>query len=244
MKLSPIVTIAAAALSATFFIRGVGAYSNLYGNQLESCSSSGMALTGYTRTGYCVDENDDTGSHHICIDLSSTRTEQNFCYVTGQDDWCSENMPCHDDSNNDHDNDNGNDDDSNQCPVQNWCVCQWAFASYIQNAGGCDNVQDIVCEAINEEAIIAYKQQSDQAKFQEALECIADRCGISIEGIRVRASSYSLQRKTAALWGLILVFAAALTAAFYYTSRRQTMKAVEGAYLTADDKHISNGTIE
>ena len=57
-------------------------YINVNGNALSSCSSDGMALTGYTRTGSCVDKNDDSGSHHICIDLSST-TGGDFCDVTG-----------------------------------------------------------------------------------------------------------------------------------------------------------------
>ena len=83
-----------------------------------------MALTGFTRTGHCVEKKDDEGSHHICIDLSSeslggkvsfslfcafrlqtidlipslTRATQNFCEVTGQDDWCDSKMKCNDGS--------------------------------------------------------------------------------------------------------------------------------------------------
>jgi hypothetical protein len=40
-----------------------------------------MALTGYTRSGQCYAHDDDHGSHHVCIDLSST-TGGNFCSVT------------------------------------------------------------------------------------------------------------------------------------------------------------------
>jgi hypothetical protein len=40
-----------------------------------------MALTGYTRSGQCYAHDDDHGSHHVCIDLSST-TGGNFCAVT------------------------------------------------------------------------------------------------------------------------------------------------------------------
>ena len=90
-------------------------YTNILGSELQSCSSEGMALTGYTRTGFCVDQQDDSGSHHICVDLSSTTTASssgNFCDVTGQSDWCSSEMPCHEDQ-------------SKNCPVQSWCVCQW-----------------------------------------------------------------------------------------------------------------------
>ena len=121
-------------------------YKNVYGNNLQVCSTDGMAQTGYTRTGYCVETQDDEGSHHICIDLSSAQGG-NFCDVTGQSDWCSsENMPCQDDPT------------QETCSIQNWCVCQWAFASYIRNAGGCDQIQDIVCESINLQAVLAYQK--------------------------------------------------------------------------------------
>ena len=54
-----------------------------------------MALTGFTRNGKCVDRNDDAGSHHVCIDMTST-SGGNFCTVTGQPNWCSESMLCND----------------------------------------------------------------------------------------------------------------------------------------------------
>lgn len=41
---------------------GAGAeYQNIMGGELQSCSHNGMALTGFTRTGYCVDQVDDEG---------------------------------------------------------------------------------------------------------------------------------------------------------------------------------------
>ncbi|KAG7363753.1 DUF2064 domain containing protein [Nitzschia inconspicua] len=156
-------------------------YSNVYGQPLQSCSSDGMALTGYTRTGYCVDEYDDQGSHHICIDLSSTSNNgDNFCTVTGQSDWCSsQDMPCH------------NNKDNHSCAVQNWCVCQWAFASYIENAGGCDSIQTIVCDSINLQAILAYQQQIAQEKYANALQCIVDRCSLDMNNLPSTAVSSS-----------------------------------------------------
>jgi hypothetical protein len=62
--------------------------------------------------------------------------------------------------------------------VQQWCVCQWAFASYLANAGGCDQIQDIVCESINIQAVWAYQASSD--KYSDALECLVDRCGLDM----------------------------------------------------------------
>ena len=69
---------------------------NVNGGRLKSCSSVGMALTGWTRNGYCAGAANDRGSHHICIDLSST-SGGNFCKVTAQPNWCSAMMPCHED---------------------------------------------------------------------------------------------------------------------------------------------------
>ena len=74
----------------------------------------------------------NTGSHHICINLQSTASSGNFCEVTGQTDWCSDDkMPCHKNKN------------DKSCTPANWCVCQWAFRTYLQEAGGCDQIQDI-----------------------------------------------------------------------------------------------------
>mmetsp|Transcript_27438 Transcript_27438/g.42054 ORF Transcript_27438/g.42054 Transcript_27438/m.42054 type:complete len:125 (+) Transcript_27438:287-661(+) len=123
-----------------------------------------MALSGYTRTGYCVNIDDDAGSHHICIDLSST-TGGNFCTVTGQSNWCSSNMACHGEAT----------AYDGLCPVQDWCVCQWAFARYLERAGGCDHIQDIKCEAVNRQALIAYGKNDE---YREALECIERKCGL------------------------------------------------------------------
>ncbi len=120
-----------------------------------------QALTGFTRSGYCVDAKDDVGSHHICIDLSST-TGGNFCEVTGQPNWCSSQMHCH--------------GKSGLCPIQNWCVCQWAFASYVKYAGGCEHIQSIKCESVNMYALEAYTEAGEH--YEDALHCIQEKCGL------------------------------------------------------------------
>ena len=173
-------------------------YKNVYGGELQSCSSDGMALTGYTRTGYCVDQNDDTGSHHICIDMSSA-TGGDFCTVTGQSDWCSSEMACHEDS-------------SSNCAVQDWCVCQWAFSAYIEKAGGCDQIQDVVCEAINMEAIIAYQKVAWRSSaYQDALDCIVDKCSLDLsKSMYATASQSGLSKRLYFGISLLLVGAAAL----------------------------------
>jgi len=169
-------------------------YQNVYGNELSSCSelNNNMALTGYTRSGSCVEYQDDYGSHHICIDLSSN-TGGNFCDVTGQNDWCSSYMQC----------DTGdaykyNDDDENTCPVKYWCVCQWAFASYIEKAGGCDYIQDIKCDAVNMQAAVAYTAlESKDDKYKNALECIEQRCNVNFSNLYNSSnnSKYAFSRK-------------------------------------------------
>ena len=129
----------------------------------------GMALTGYTRTGVCVDEDDDRGSHHICINLASiSNTGKNFCTVTGQSDWCSSSMTCQ-----------GGGGGGEMCPVSNWCVCQWAFEGYIAKAGGCDAIQDIMCDAVNIVALKAYA--ADPKEHGMALACLKEKCKLPQE---------------------------------------------------------------
>jgi Uncharacterized protein conserved in bacteria (DUF2237) len=226
-------------------------YLNVYGQPLQSCSSNGMALTGYTRTGYCVDQYDDQGSHHICIDLSSTNNNNNhdnFCTVTGQSDWCSsQDMPCHDDESK-----NSNNNGDNSCPVQNWCVCQWAFASYIQAARGCDSIQTVVCDSINQQAIVAYQQQQQQEKYASALQCIVDRCGLTdISSSSTSAYSGTWKTSSAASYSsrvgspstkqtvfLLMVGMAMIVASFVATYRRLCTKVHCGTNSQADDSHL------
>jgi len=183
-----------------------------------------MALTGYTRTGYCVDQNDDNGSHHICIDLSSLSSDnddgnnQNFCDVTGQNDWCSSEMPC-------------NEDQDEYCQVQNWCVCQWAFASYLQSAGGCDQIQDIVCDSINIIAVRAYAAYVEKGseKYSDALDCITSRCDVSSNMIAsYYTSNNSGRNRTYYFIAVALVLLGAVAGySFYqrrYQSKNQSMK--------------------
>jgi hypothetical protein len=63
-----------------------------------------------------------------------------------------------------------------QCPVEHWCVCEWAFASYIQKAGGCDKIQKIVCEATNMKALEHYEQKQSSTHIKAALDCLKSRC--------------------------------------------------------------------
>ena len=91
--------------SVSFLLASATAFTNVNGGDLERCSGRGMALTGFTRNGHCVDQNDDAGSHHVCIDMSST-TGGNFCSVTGQPNWCGSSMAC--------------DGSAGVCPVEHW----------------------------------------------------------------------------------------------------------------------------
>jgi len=145
---------------------------NVYGKDLQMCSTEGMALTGFTRDGRCVEQQDDVGSHHICIDLASiASTGKNFCDVTEQPDWCDDKMACSDDS-------------DEKCPVKHWCVCQWAFAAYIEKAGGCDAIQEINCEATNIEALKAYENKSRAGADENvvnALKCLKQRCKLDAD---------------------------------------------------------------
>merc|ERR1711975_139643 len=124
-----------------------------YGKPLKECSQPGMAMTGFMRDGRCVEQQDDAGSHHICIDLTKLGSQQDFCQATGQ---------------------------------PHWCVCQWAFTGYIHEAGGCDKIQTVVCDAVNMEALKAYEKgaasgaSADGGKVSAALACLKQKCpGIS-----------------------------------------------------------------
>lgn len=233
---------------------GDSGYLNVYGEALQPCSYDGMALTGYTRSGYCVDQYDDSGSHHICIDLSSLggsggnedgnddddSSNRNFCNVTGQYDWCSsQDMPCHEDP------------DTAECPVTNWCVCQWAFASYIEKSGGCENIQTVVCESINLQAALAYQKMisswntQNRQKYQNALDCLVDRCGISSGQLGYYDSIFS----SGALAGsisrsgtvVVLVAAAMLVvgvSTYFYQKRLRASQTIQ---LNKDDAAIAGG---
>ena len=105
----------------------------------------------------------------MCIDMTSSAGLPNFCAVTGQPDWCSSSMAC----------DGGG---GGACKIQNWCVCQWAFAAYLERAGGCDSIQEVVCEATNMVAYSAYRHQVEAGTASDsivaALSCLESRCGI------------------------------------------------------------------
>jgi len=195
------------------------AYTNVYGEDLRACSQEGMALTGYTRTGYCVDQQDDSGSHHICIDLNST-SGGNFCSVTGQSDWCSGDSAC-----------DGGDDDDASCPIQNWCVCQWAFANYLESAGGCDMVQEIVCEAINMEAAAAYRTKAGTQKYRVALRCLEERCGISLQEGGLR--SFRLAQMSA-LSKILLVFGGGASVSLMYLLTKKKDAIPGNEYVSTD----------
>ena len=145
------------------------AYQNVNGNELELCSSPGMAMTGWTRNGKCVDQVDDHGTHHICIRMPVTN---NFCTVTGQSNWCATEGQCMSATGG---------MGSGTCPRTNWCVCQWAFLSYVKETSGCP--ETIVCEATNMEAFKAYQKEvakSSDPNVLKALNCLIDKCNLSV----------------------------------------------------------------
>eukprot|EP00928_Gymnodinium_smaydae_P054025 TRINITY_DN37878_c0_g1_i1.p2 TRINITY_DN37878_c0_g1~~TRINITY_DN37878_c0_g1_i1.p2 ORF type:complete len:226 (+),score=51.07 TRINITY_DN37878_c0_g1_i1:81-758(+) len=139
---------------------GAGSSKDVYGNTLQTCSQPGTAMTGFTRDGRCADVGPaDAGAHHVCIQMKS-----DFCRVTGQPNWCTErDFPCM--------------GQRGTCKIGNWCVCQWAFARYLERAGGCDSIVDLVCEATHIAAFEAY-ERSSRPEHKVALECIKRRCGI------------------------------------------------------------------
>ena len=134
---------------------------NVYKKDLQSCSQKGRARTGFVRDGKCTNHQGDAGSHHVCIDVSDV--DGNFCTATGQPDWCSKKSACHDDP-------------GKSCPIENWCVCEWAFADYVDKKG-CDNIATVDCEATNHKVIEHY-QDSSSPSVQNALACLKKKCNL------------------------------------------------------------------
>eukprot|EP00929_Paragymnodinium_shiwhaense_P114692 TRINITY_DN83160_c0_g1_i1.p1 TRINITY_DN83160_c0_g1~~TRINITY_DN83160_c0_g1_i1.p1 ORF type:complete len:203 (+),score=36.40 TRINITY_DN83160_c0_g1_i1:71-610(+) len=145
--------------SAVTAVVAKGGVTDVYGNTLQTCSQPGMAMTGFTRDGRCADVGPaDAGAHHVCIQMKA-----DFCHVTGQPNWCTQrDFPCM--------------GQQGVCKVGNWCVCQWAFSRYLERAGGCDSIVDLVCNATNKAAFDAYAR-SNRPEHKSALECIKTRCG-------------------------------------------------------------------
>merc|ERR1719273_1965133 len=144
---------------------------NIYDEPLKSCSYDGIAITGYTRTGFCNLHATDSGSHNVCLDISAVKKTpdnemRNFCEITGQRDWCSESDRCH--------------EGGLGCPRKNWCICEWAFASLIQ-AKGCDSfdASALQCESTSRATITAYQQAMARGdkKAEGALACLRSKCG-------------------------------------------------------------------
>ena len=75
-----------------------------------------------------------------------------------------------------------------RCPVQHWCVCEWAFTSYLERAGGCDKIQKIVCEATNFMALKHYREQASSPRVKAALDCLEQRTSAAYARIRPPSS--------------------------------------------------------
>ena len=134
---------------------------NLYGHPLKPCSRPNDALTGYSREGTCNAASNDHGRHHVCLKLQES---PDFCAATGQPDWCATPHECHGDA-------------TRSCPIRNWCVCEWAFASYV-DAVGCDQVGTVDCAATNAAVLAHYRRRTDDPKVAKALRCLQHRCAL------------------------------------------------------------------
>lgn len=130
---------------------------NLYNEPLKPCSTGGMAITGYTRDGQCSHHSGDSGSHHICVkNVRSKGDKPSFCDVTGQSNWCDQPSACAD----------GN---GGTCPIEKWCVCEWAFEDFVRRKG-CDAF-DIDAEATNALVLKHYDPEANK----KAYDCIVKK---------------------------------------------------------------------
>ena len=142
---------------------------NVYNRPLQACSHAQMARTGFSRDAMCRTSQDDQGSHNVCLDLESA---PGFCSRTNQSDWCRSSMPCH------HDR-------TKQCPVKNWCVCEWAFESYLDDIKkekghiDCKNMGRIKCDATNRAVLDHYKNNQSNPKTKQVLQCLQQQCNLN-----------------------------------------------------------------
>lgn len=127
---------------------------NVLGKSLKLCSQPGEALTGFERTGRCVINNSDAGKHTVCMKMTD-----DFCKDTGQSDWCKKRQPC-------------NDVDDNKCEVKHWCVCQEAFANYVDR----HPTVEIKCDATALSALEHYEAHLEVDKYKKAAEIILNKC--------------------------------------------------------------------
>ena len=74
---------------------------------------------------------------------------------------CHLEMPCHEEG-------------GRSCPINNWCVCEWALASYVDKEG-CDAVR-IHCDATNRKVIDHYARASSSPRVESALSCVMKQC--------------------------------------------------------------------
>ena len=149
----------------SFFIKEPVNYPelNLHGEALEPCNTKDMAMTGYTRDGFCSHHKKDEGSHHICVtNIRTTNTNKNnFCKITGQENWCDTNGKCH---------------DGRDCRREKWCVCEWAFADFLTN-NNCKDF-DIDTRATNKLVLEHYKKHLDSEKHKKAYNCIMEKMSL------------------------------------------------------------------
>lgn len=138
---------------------------NLLGGRLQPCSHPHGARTGFFRDGTCRHGAEDVGSHHVCL----KRVDEAFCQGTGQSNWCTSELTCHDSN-------------AGRCPIREWCVCEWAFARFVREHG-CDAIGEVDCSATNALVVQHYTALESPAieETSEALRCLRSKCGL--EGV-------------------------------------------------------------
>jgi hypothetical protein len=140
---------------------------NLYGLQLEDCSWPGTAAAGFIEGPKCIHFGIDDDSHNICLDIPTVE-DNDFCDMTGQENWCNGTLPC-------------TENPDELCPVRNFCVRDYSFSAYLERAGGCDRIGHIKCEATNMMTILDYEERisvDHDMSAAYALDCIKEKCQI------------------------------------------------------------------
>lgn len=123
---------------------------NIYGQQLEMCDGPTSNTAGSGAGGRCTFRSYDRGAHQVCV----KSMPDGFSSKTGQGPWSDEYID------------------------QSWCICIWAYASYVTNHP--DQPLPIKCSAISSSvmdsdfAISHFR--SGASSYRTAVEKMCNTC--------------------------------------------------------------------
>jgi pyocin large subunit-like protein len=101
-------------------------------------------------------------------------------------------------------------------------------------------IQDVICESINMQAVLAYQANFRTSTYQAALQCLVDRCGLDASVMLATSSYKQISAGSALVW---ITGAAALLVGVAYAVRRRkgNSEAESHLLMTHKEKDIAGG---